>query len=669
MKLLIRFSLCLFFLAALGAQADVVDRKPLLEAAYQMFPGLIKNFSQLELVESKLDIKQREIINRMREQVQGPMPKLVYVRDQSQFIIEPDPVPRLMRTPDKKDLESGAENVIYINEEMLEDLSKDIDYLLLNKFIFHEISHQIGVDDLGLRDQLAQIFEDHLRSNLKQEKIGNELELLLFSLKRDAVNGEFTKIERDQIQPTNLIMLKRNQTYVDLTSAFAEAMKAPTLSMRALWSELLNAFNLYYQYKIAAENMIYRKFTGKNKHEDADIFREVRFVEIHSVDQVELKESWYLSLKATFVNTRSRKNQSHVILDNQPVTESATDSRWGLTTSQFVPMTIQLNLPKEKAADLSKVNLHIQLRPDSSYEEAAKVSGIIRANSQISRFKINFSSEEKPRSVKLSVRYGDNSLMLSPARIDEIKDNTYSAEFEIDSELYQNNMALIADTILVNFKKTLFLDRMLNLNGSTESSFFNPAPTSNAIVPGTLGIWGIEDGKPVLATEFNYGAPVYLAFNGHHQKLFNVNPKQVTLEFQLRHLQPIREIRFHYKRQSMEIDPENEKPNADGFNTAKSIIKKDTHEIISIKGKELLTRLLPQGTQGYGAQFEIPLEAFDRSREEVAKKRFIYIMSPMMFEIVTEKLQTFRHYFETKKDGEKSECEKMMDDIETLNAM
>jgi len=745
LKLLLRLSFGLFFLVALRAHAiEAVDRKPLVEAAYGMFPGLFKNFSQLKETERQKfgDNKKLKIISeRIRERLGKPMSKLVFVRDSKQFIINPGEAPRLMRTPSAEELAQGAEDLIYINEEMLEDPSLEIDFLTLQKFFFHEISHKIvksnsrlrsqfiqmfvederlknpsaeidiGVfekladlevgkeiteEDLGLRDQIGQLFENHLRPHLKPPvKVGDNQELLVFSLHIDQVQNELAKVEDDELQPTTLLMLKRNNSYVDLTPNFSKALIVPTRNMRSMWAELSNAFNGITQVihailnKFLAPKMqdgmnflnAIRQLMGQERDEETDegfkkfldfALNEIRTVEIKSIDEVELKDEHFVSMKATFNLTRSKRDFGTVLVRGTPMSELPKDHPMYLPDNFLVNLTLQFNLPKDNSANLEALPLHVQLRPDADLSKSAKVGSITPSHGQVQSFKVKFQLDEAPHSTELPVRYGDGVITLKPSNAEKVGSNEYVLEFSIDPNMYKHPVAFIADSLLINHNKTLFLDRLISLN----SSGTNTLPSSNSaneIIPGTAGIWGLKNGQVHFAKEFDAGAPIDLSFGEGKSGWLTVRPTEVALDFQMRQIQKIREVRFHYKLASTEVEMDPEQPPTEsGGRIAKTISKKETHEIISIPGDEIQSSAT--AVMHSRALFAIPLDILKGTREEIRarvmatqdKKDFSFIVNPLLLEVVTEDLQTHRHYFHiSKKDKKKNEIEEMLEHIKS----
>ncbi len=687
------FCACTLFAAGLLHADEAVGRKPLVESAYRLLPSLLINAKESKSFMNQLGQQEKEVFDKIIERMKVLAPKLVYSQNQKKFIIPPDTAPRLMWTPVKvKDGEEATEeivdeNIININEVLLEDPSLKIDFVFLLKLFLHEVGHKIGEADLGMRDRLAQLFENHLRPYLKYEKIDTELELMIFSLPHGKVNVELAQVMDDEIQPSSLLMLKQGLHYIDLTSSFRQAMKVPTTNMRALWAELNKgiysitevihvAMNQYMKpamdqgieaiNKLAGEEVI-KKDEGYRRLFEI-MMRELRLVEIHSVEQVELNDSRLVSMKATFVITRTGKDYGHISINGTAMSDLDKNHPMYLQESYLVPMTIQLNIPRDSSADLQSLPFHVQLRAAADYSQVAKVGRLTRVNGQVSLLQVKFPSEENPKTVKMSAQYGSGYLMLAAKKIEKTVDGMYLAEFEIDPQFYQGETAFVADALLINLKKTVFLDRLVTLSGS-EAKVFHPEirEPSNAIVPQSVGMWGLKKGQLVFATEFDAGIPIHLEF-GDGQLGFAVNPLEAVMDFQLQKKQKIKEIRFHYMRTSSEFELEPAKEaSADGSRTVKNIQKNETYEVVSVEGKDLELGETSAGAQVARAKFQMPLEMLDRPREELqaylkenmGKKEFMFVASPVVLEIITEDLQTLRHYFKINRKPS-SKCEDLL---------
>ncbi len=689
---------CAYTLFATGLlyASESLGRKPLVECAYRMFPVLLINARESKSFMNHLGEAEKRALGKIIDRMKLSPPELVYSREQNQFIIPPDIAPRLMWTPvqaeDAEEVLAGLsdENVININEVLLQDPSLKIDFVFLLKLFVHELGHKIGEKDLGMRDRLAQMFENHLRSYLKYEKIDTDLELMIFSLPHAKVNVELAKVEADEIQPSSLLMLKQGANYTDLTSSFRLAMKTPTTNMRALWAELNKgiysiteviyaAMNQYMKpamdhgidavNRLAGEEVIKRD-EGYRKLFEV-LLRELRLVEIHSVEQVELKESRLVSMKATFVITRTGKDYGHISINGTPMSDLDKNHPMYLQESYLVPMTIQLNIPRDLSKDLKSLPFHVQLRAATDYNQVAKVGRSTRVNGQVSLLQVKFSSDKNPKTVKMSAQYGSGYVTLAAKRVEKMVDGMYLAEFEIDPQFYHGETAYVVDALLINLKKTVFLDRLVTLSGPEAKAFYpNVKPASNTIVPHSVGMWGLKKGQLVFANEFDAGIPINLEF-GDGQLGFAVNPLEAVMDFQLQKKQKIKEVRFHYMRTSseFELDPEKQ-ASADGSRTIKNIQKNETYEIVSIDGKDLEIGETSNGAQIARAKFQMPLEMLDRPREElqaylkenIGKKEFMFVASPVVLEIVAEDLQTLRHYFKINRKPS-TKCEDWLSSI------
>ncbi len=133
---------CLTFLGLMltlpPAMAASMDRQGYLVDSYAALPDILR---MLHASKNTLDPQTRafagSILNLMST---VSAPPLVFVDDQTQFVIPPSQIPRLMRAPD------DPQGPIFVNRSLLNSEEFNLDLLQLLKLLLHELGHKTGKD-------------------------------------------------------------------------------------------------------------------------------------------------------------------------------------------------------------------------------------------------------------------------------------------------------------------------------------------------------------------------------------------------------------------------------------------------------------------------------------------------------------------------------------------
>lgn len=666
MRLVVWSAFLCFLLAWPAAHAsEVVDRKPLVEVAYRMFPGLLRNAISLKEFNQQLTDDEKAIIKRMKKYGKAHMSRLIYVPNtNNQFVEKEGEAPRLMRTPP----EITADEKIFVNETLLQDPNLEIDFLFLQKLFFHEISHKTGDISQGLKDRIAQQFENHIRLYSKPaRKIANGVELLIFSIPAEKLDVEFEKVSDIEIQPSVMLMLKRGNTYYNLMPQLNEAIKRPILTMRSMGAEINKAIfpvmgimgsAIEAMMQIMAEQVgalvpLLQSFgintNGLSKEAilgqtQSLLVAETRSIDIHDVEAVQFPGMTYLSMKTTFAVSRTNKNLE-IGFNGSPSTEGGEKEIDFMNWKDSFPVSIhiQAEVPSGANADLSQTKFHIQIRPTIDFTKTAKVGRTIRTNGSVTSMEVAVPADKTPTNMQMVVNYGSGSLLLQARGGDLIADRLYKIHFEFDSSIYGNPAALVADSVLVDGEKTIYLDQLVNLSSPEKTMYHTPNSNKESIIPNSLGFWSNKDGKAHFAVDFGSGSPILLAQHASNQTLSlpAVHPDQMVMDFKLKSLQKIKQIRLHQKRMVILIVPDKEREG----NYVKRMKKDEWQEILAADVAQIQAAQISSDTQMVRVLFQPKFKVREHPGEKYKESLVFPTLNPIMVEVVLEDLQTLRYYF------------------------
>ncbi len=666
-----------FLASASQAPSPSWQREPLVIAAYRTLPVLLNYVEQLKNFDSLFNSHDRKLFKRVIEIANSGQVPLEFSDDRESFRLNPGEPERLMRSTGIQDTDTGRnldDGKILVNRALLNGLEVQPDLATILKLLFHEVAHKTAELDWGVRDRLAQVFENQIAPHISVQNVREDADLIVLSLPASRIDKQIGQAaQANEPLPTNLILLRLGDGYVDLTDNMQKRTIGTTALLRSMWTEANRVIYMIMRQMAKAMTQAMRPvfegflkpmmkaFGGDvsgmddpfEKLEQIDV-KEIRTLEVHEARSSSIQNGIFISMRATYTIGRTDKTQ-------MPIQVSG--FHW--QDSYPVPVMIHVVVPTGPGQNPDDAQVDVQMRPNADYLTTGRSYGISRQNGVISTLKVKFKYDavEPVERVSLILHYGMGHLTLNAARIEKLENGQVEAVFEIPASFYPPQVALVADAVLVNSERTVFLDRLITLSGDDSESVFVPhSELNNEFVDGSVGIWGLQAGKPTFRNHFQFREPVWIIDNVSSPN-FTLNHSALRVEFLLRKEQKIREIRFYMKRSLIALDttpdegkeaPQIVTAEFDGrkyrfANGGKMKEQKDVHDITSIDASEIYSAYLPNGHQKVQAVLSVPFRILGSVATGDGSEAAAYAPPmgyPFLLEVVTENLQTLRYYFQ-----------------------
>lgn len=637
----------LFFWSTLSFA--VVERRPLVEAAFRALPPML-NYVEGTKEFSKLPAEDQALFKKITDLTSQDQVELEFVDDEAIFRLPAGQAPRLMATT------SVHTGKILVNHTLLRRHDVELGLALVFKTLFHEYGHKVGEPNQGLRDRLAQFFENQLASHVQTISLEDNAQVIFLSLPVNQLDRELVPNLMNRPQPSNLVLVRRQDVYTDLTDSILSQMEVSTAALRSMWTALNQGIYMVAELVMNAMKSVApavdqffqmaEEITGQPVSKDENFFKsmdrrpkEISVLELHSANATEWgRDQWFVALRSTYSVTRTERQKIHFNME-------------GMWNDIYpVPMTIYLTLPKDP--NDPKVGVHFALRPEADYRTGAEVRSVIRSNQSVASMKVRFPFAQAPRRAELMAHFGNGHLLLPGQEIREIKPGVVEVTFEVPSFLSSSGRPVAADAVLVDSEKMVFLQQMVSLTASASSPAVKDPDL--ALVGDSLGLWGLEKGKWTFKKNFAFNEPPLL-FDGLDMPTFSLNPSTMVLEFLISRSERIREIRFHFRRMVTLLRDDEGKEQmsvrlVDGklerlVNAGKMVGKKDLYEIVSIGAQQITVKPTSAGGPWrVQAQFRLPFKSF-RALEHPREAHGPPFLTPISIEVVSEGFQTLNHNF------------------------
>ncbi len=559
------------------AQAEQ-DRRALVTAVYHHLPHFLK-WATRQKAFDELSDSEKSAINQvvaLNEQTGEHHIRLKFDNNPENFRLQPDQDPRLMITsPELKD-GALADSEISVNLQLLNSPNTVLSVSQMFKLLFHELAHKTDIPNWGVRDNAAQTFENLISMYSIDQDLTGTQKLHIVSIAADKLDASVAQTSLTEPQPTNLILLETSSGFIDLTPSVIKVLSASNAGMRPFMSELSRIFYALgnpiqqlmqavigggaapFMQQITQQinqqfGPLLQAFGVKMPEISADSFKiptthlgEIRKLEIHEVSSIPVSADYtWVTLKSTFVMARDSSERNHV---------SVNGVNWeGIYR---VPLQIYLTIPNHPA-DASAVRVEAIARADFDYDNKAKLGPINRSGGQM-RISVILPAEKKPKTLELSARYSGGYLSISADQIGEPSSGKVQAEFVIPNFITKNEILMMADRLMIDSARSVYLDRALTLNqianpnaGSSNITSVEP----KNIVADSFGVWGIHNGNMQLRTHFTNENPALL-LDYAHPGMFTIQPSRFKIEFQTRSAKKIKEIRLTINRSIITSIPE-----------------------------------------------------------------------------------------------------------------
>ncbi len=682
-------SFCLSFCLSPKVVAEpVAHREVLVTSAYQALPALLKYVQGLKQFR-ELSASDKDTFNRIVELANKRSIPLIFSEERAAFQLNPGEPERLMRSTAIQDTQTGKnieDGEIYVNRPRLNTEAEPPALALILKLLFHEFGHKTKELNWGLRDRLAQLFENAIAPHIFVKNLKPGADLIVLSLPSAKIDKQLGPVKVNEPQPSNIVLLNLDGQYVDLTDNIHERAANTTSLLRAMWSELNRViYAIYEQFakvmmgamgplvdgflkpfaQAFGQNFDESGFDDFKKGMDVDI-KELRTLEIHDATSSTIHNGIFVSLRSTFSITRTEKLHMPIRVTGFPWRDSFP-----------VPVMVHVVIPTGPGQKPEEAQVDVQIRPNADYMTTGKVLGITRHGGEIRSLKVRFKEEGKDpvERVGLLIHFGMGHLTLDSAKIEQLDGNVVEAHFEIPANFIPLNVASVVDSVLINSERTIFLDRMISLWDNENSTFVGRPKNENEFIEGSVGIWGLQNGKPTFRNHFTFKEPVWI-LDDVKSPNFSLSHSKLKVEFKLKREQKIREIRLYLKRSLMAVDitPQDgrEAPQiatteiegktirfANGGGLAE---QKDVHDITSISANEIYSAFQSDGIQKVQATLSVPFRMLDKVVGE--NQAYAPPMGyPYMVEVVTENLQTLRYYFQDPTVADTTDCEGVLNSV------
>lgn len=667
----------LFSLVCAGPAFATVapNRETIVRAAFEAMPALLGYVEQLKSFEKHLpEARDRELFRRVGAIAAKGTVRLEFSDDRESFRLNPGEPERLMRSTAVQDLATGQnldDGEILINRALLYEGPERLELAVLLKLLFHEFAHKTSELNWGVRDRLAQVFENQIGPHISEKMIDEHSELIVLSLPTSKIDKQIGKVEQNQPVPSNLLLLRLGEGYVDLTDNLNQRTGETTTLLRSMWTEANRMiFGIMREMSKVMTQALKPVFEGFLKplmqtfgHDTAGMdepfaklegvdIKEIRTLEIHEAKASSIENGVFVSMRATYTIGRTDKTQMPIEVNGFPWRDSFP-----------VPVMVHILIPTGPGQNPESAQIDVQVRPNADYLTAARVLGVSRQSGVVAGLKVRFANEDtaEVERVHLVAHYGMGHLMLQASRIERLENGQLEASFDIPASFYPRQVALVADAVVVNGERTLFLDRLVTLSDDdARSEFVRRSELDNSFVDGSVGLWGLQDGKPTFRNHFHFRQPVWIIDNVKSDN-FSLNHSGLKVEFQLRKEQKIREIRLYLNRSLilLDVSPDEKKEVRETVmvemggrtyrfaNGGKMKGQKDLHDIATIDANEIYSAYLPTGYQKVQAVLSIPFRTAGGSESEQANEAHAPPMGyPFLLEVVTENLQMLRYYFQ-----------------------
>lgn len=665
------------------------NRETLIEAAFRATPFLLKYVEQLKSFDKLLpDSRDRETFRQVLAIAARGQVKLEFSDDRESFRLNEGEPERLMRSTAIQDGESGEnldDGKIIVNRQLLNSLAGPLELSNVLKLLFHEFAHKTSELNWGVRDRLAQVYDNQITPHIMLRNVNENADLIVLSLPAAKIDKQIGPSPTNRPLPSNLVLVRLSDGYVDLTDNLHERTSSTTALLRSMWTEanrvIYGIMRGMMQALTQAMKPVFegffkpfiKSFGGDPSNLDEPFARlenvdvkEIRTLEIHDAKASAVEDGLFVSMRATYTIGRTDKAEMPIQVTGFPWRDSFP-----------VPVMIHMVVPER---DPESAQIDVQMRPNADYMTTARASGLIRQGGLVSSLKVRFASEsaEPIERVGLIVHFGMGHLTLDSMRIDRLDNGQIEALFEVPPSFCPPDVAMIADAILINGDRTVFLERLLTLSRDDGGLGFVPRKeVTNEFVSGSVGLWGLQDGKPTFRNHFQFKEPVWIIDNVKSSN-FSLNHSALKVEFQLRREQRIREIRLYLNRSLIAVDttPDEGKESPQTIsaeigghtyrfaNGGKMKGQKDVSDITSIDASEIYSAYLPDGNQKVQAVLAVPFRMIEGASgpSDAHAPPMGY---PFLLEVVTDSLQTLRYYFQdpnaTQSDA--PDCEDFLQEI------
>lgn len=679
------------FIPATAHSTEPLSREEMVRSAYRTLPALLSFITHLANFNPDDKRKgpplianshERALFQRIVELAASNKVPLEFSDDRESFKLNPNEPERLMRSTAVQDTSTGTnldDGKIFVNRALLNSPEVNYDLATILKLLFHEFAHKTPETNWGVRDRLAQIFSNQISPYITEQNIRDGADLLLVSLPAKKIDKLIAAQNSGEPMATNLILLRLDGRYIDLTDDLYKRSRETTSLLRSMWTEANRAIMaiatsmakvmqtvmqpIFQQFHRWASETFGQQFSTDNPFDRMSTdLKEIRILEVHEATSSAVANGIFLSIRATYTISRTDKNQMPIQVSGFPWKESFD-----------VPVTLRVLIPAKPSASAvagepAAPEVDVEMRPNADYLTTGKILGVSRSGGVVSGFKVKFKSEpdQAVGRVGLLVTFGMGQLTLPAARVTTLENGFSEAIFELPAQFYPPGVTLAADAILINNERTVFLDRMITLSGDDTASQFVPhAAHHNRFVENSVGIWGIEKGQDTFRRNFEFKDLVWILDNVNSER-FTLNHSRLKLEFQLEREERIREIRLHVKRNliALDVNPDRGEKGKDDppIQIASQPIEgkiyrfasgggmkeqRDVHDIAFVDANDIYYSYPPnaQGKQKVQATLSIPFHemAAVKSDNEAYAPPMGY---PYLIEVVTENLQTLRYYFQ-----------------------
>lgn len=569
----LRFSVFLliifFYLNETFAHEDRVDRRPMVEAAFSHMQPMLKLYVANVKKDKTLQPEEISFLNNILTLLEQKKIELNYQYDPKYFELANGQAPRLMSTNP-----SQLERDIYVNLNLLEAAdSRDIDLILIFKFLFHEVAHKTQFGDVAVRDRLASMFARFLESFYQEYLISDELKIMVLSASLDVIDIELAPTSINLAQPTFIILGNQRGNITDFTSHFANQLGSMTSNTRSLWNEVLRGF-----FSVAGElasfvgsiqselESILSQLVGQSIPKDSINVGEIRVEELRKLEVQNIKHQelspgrFILIVEAYYKIERSHKNTGHVRINGLPVDQH----------SEFpIHARLLINVLNGERIFLDDFNFVLFQNVDFSTD--AKVRQVSRSGEN-TLVKIKFPVKDViDKEVYLIANYHQGYLSVPPEAI-ETQGKHKVATFFVPPYITSSQKPYLADKVVINSEKVLPLDRVVSLNSILDfPKEFVKSPTS--LVSGSAGFWGVVENQKKFRTQFSHlEVTPFFDLSFMQTDHFYLKPNDMNMEFSLLNSTGVREVRLHFSRQIHTVKVEPGKPVLDFDSLAESQI-------------------------------------------------------------------------------------------------
>lgn len=538
--------------------ARAAERDAAVITAHRLFPVLLRALKLSGRYKTLTPEQSRMFID---VQVMSEIDELpLEFSDDEQLFDLPDEWTRLMITPKLRFDGDDELGTITVNRRLLNQNKTETPLVQLFKILFHEWARKTAVEpDLALSDQVAQWVEDQAESFVREYTVDERTRVITFSVPRDLSGYEMRDLPLNRAQQTFALLVNHDERISDYTEELNRALLGPATMVRSAWSALLTHVLPFMQAMLggldqllrAAEPLVrgFAQASGQKVNGFAELkerlqrgVAELRTLELHDVRTIVSGEDLFLNLRAVYTIGLSKDMQIEM---NEGLS--------GLPKISHMPSPLTVNA-RLRLKDPHASRFAVALRPQTDPFENARVKQVIRGPlGEVSRLVVEFKAAKAPKRAHLAVAYDEGYRMIAGRVRAGAAPGLYVAEFEPRWSSLPDGRALIAGEVFVDSTRSLYLTALIELRSADDSGARVSHAPAPAVLVDSVGAWGSADHQPRFRTTFDGSEPmdVHDALKGPPLTFPHTG---LTWQFDLSGAAPVREVRWHFRRESTVLE-------------------------------------------------------------------------------------------------------------------